>query len=247
MIKNNKNMNLIQVKNLKKQYQNEEVVTKILHGLTFNIKKGEFVSIMGPSGSGKSTLMHILGFLDKLTSGTYLFEGRDVSELIDDELAEMRSNKIGFVFQSFNLLNNATTLENVILPLLYTNISKKEREKLAKKFLTQVGLDHRFEYSPSKLSGGEKQRVAIARALVNNPEVIFADEPTGNLDSKSGLQVMKILQDLNKQGHTVILVTHEKYTAEYAERIIHIKDGLIIQQENVFQRRLADKDSELLK
>jgi len=188
---------LIEVKDLKKQYENGEVVTKILHGLTFDIEKGEFVSIMGPSGSGKSTLMHILGFLDTLSEGTFFFEGRDVSKLSDDELADMRSNKIGFVFQAFNLLNRSTTLENVMLPLLYTKISKKDRIKKATDLLNQVGLGHRLDYSPSKLSGGEKQRVAIARALVNDPEVIFADEPTGNLDSKSGLQVMKLLQDLN--------------------------------------------------
>ena len=181
---------LIEVKNLKKQYQNEDVITKILHGVSFDIDKGEFVSIMGPSGSGKSTLMHILGFLDTLSEGSFLFEGQDVSTLSDDQLATMRSKKIGFVFQAFNLLNRSTTLENVMLPLLYTNVPKKERVQRATELLEKVGLGHRLEYSPNKLSGGEKQRVAIARALVNNPEVIFADEPTGNLDSKSGLQVM---------------------------------------------------------
>ena len=182
---------LIEVKDLKKQYENEEVITKILHGVTFDIDKGEFVSIMGPSGSGKSTLMHILGFLDTLSEGSFFFEGQDVSKLSDDQLAIMRSKKIGFVFQAFNLLNRSTTLENVMLPLLYTDVSKKERVARATELLEQVGLGHRLQYSPNKLSGGEKQRVAIARALVNNPEVIFADEPTGNLDSKSGLQVMK--------------------------------------------------------
>ncbi|OIO20090.1 MAG: macrolide ABC transporter ATP-binding protein [Candidatus Magasanikbacteria bacterium CG_4_10_14_0_8_um_filter_32_14] len=239
---------LIEVKDLTKQYENGEVVTKILHGLTFDIEKGEFVSIMGPSGSGKSTLMHILGFLDTLTSGTFLFEGRDVSQLSDDELADMRSNKIGFVFQAFNLLNRSTTLENVMLPLLYTKVSKKERVKRATELLIQVGLGHRLDYSPSKLSGGEKQRVAIARALVNDPEVIFADEPTGNLDSKSGLQVMKILQDLNRdKGHSIILVTHEKYTAEHAERIITLKDGLIESDKPVEKRQIADENGTLIK
>lgn len=238
---------LIEVKDLKKQYEHEEVVTKILHGLTFDIAKGEFVSIMGPSGSGKSTLMHILGFLDTLSEGTFLFEGQDVSMLSDDQLAEMRSNKIGFVFQAFNLLNRSTTLENVMLPLLYTNVSKKERTVRATDLLNQVGLGHRLDYSPNKLSGGEKQRVAIARALVNNPEVIFADEPTGNLDSKSGLQVMKILQDLNEKGHSIILVTHEKYTAEHAKRIIRLKDGLIESDQIVSKRQLAGKNGDLIK
>ncbi len=238
---------LIEVKNLKKQYENEEVVTKILHGVTFDIDKGEFVSIMGPSGSGKSTLMHILGFLDTLSEGTFFFEGQDVSMLSDDQLAIMRSKKIGFVFQAFNLLNRSTTLENVMLPLLYTDVSKKERVMRATELLNQVGLGHRLEYSPNKLSGGEKQRVAIARALVNNPEVIFADEPTGNLDSKSGLQVMKILQDLNEKGHSIILVTHEKYTAEHAKRIIRLKDGLIEYDKEVEQRQLAGENAALMK
>lgn len=238
---------LIEVKNLKKQYENEEVVTKILHGVTFDIDKGEFVSIMGPSGSGKSTLMHILGFLDTLSEGTFFFEGQDVSMLKDDQLAIMRSKKIGFVFQAFNLLNRSTTLENVMLPLLYTDVPKKERIQRATELLNQVGLGHRLDYSPNKLSGGEKQRVAIARALVNNPEVIFADEPTGNLDSKSGLQVMKILQDLNEMGKSIILVTHEKYTAEHAKRIIRLKDGLIEYDKEVEKRQLAGENGVLIK
>jgi putative ABC transport system ATP-binding protein len=220
---------LIGVKDLKKDFYNDEVVTPVLKGVTFDIKKGEFVSIMGPSGSGKSTLMHILSFLDKPTGGSYFFEDKDVSQLSDDELAEMRSKKVGFIFQSFNLLNRSSVLENVILPLVYTDTSAEERVKGAKDLLEQVGLSHRLDYSPNKLSGGEKQRVAIARALVNNPEVIFADEPTGNLDSKSGAQVMKILQDLNDKGHTIILVTHEKATAEHAGRMIRIKDGQILE------------------
>ena len=230
---------LISVKNLQKDFVNDDVVTSVLKGVTFDIKKGEFVSIMGPSGSGKSTLMHILSFLDKLTGGTYNFEDRDVSQLNDDELAEMRSKKVGFIFQSFNLLNRSSVLENVMLPLVYTDTSAEERVKKAKDLLEKVGLSHRLQYSPGKLSGGEKQRVAIARALINDPEVIFADEPTGNLDSKSGAQVMKILQDLNDQGHTIILVTHEKSTAEHAERIIRIMDGVILEDAKVSQRQRA--------
>jgi len=238
---------LIRVKDLEKDFINDEVVTPVLKGVTFDIDKGEFVSIMGPSGSGKSTLMHILSFLDKPTGGTYFFEGRDVSQLSDDELAEMRSKKVGFIFQSFNLLNRSSVLENVILPLVYTDTSASERDRRAKSLLEQVGLSHRLNYSPNKLSGGEKQRVAIARALINDPEVIFADEPTGNLDSKSGAQVMKILQDLNDKGHTIILVTHEKSTAEHAERIIRVKDGNILDDCKVDCRLRADDEEELRK
>jgi len=240
-------MALIEVKNLYKEYVNEEVVTPVLHDLNFKIEKGEFVAIMGPSGSGKSTLMHILGFLDKLTRGTYKFNGRDVSTLSDDELADMRSSAVGFIFQAFNLLPRTTILENVMLPLVYTKIANGERIRLAKAALESVGLSHRLTYSPNQLSGGEKQRAAIARALVNNPDIIFADEPTGNLDSKSGLQVMRILQKLNSKGHTIILVTHERYTAEHAKRILRIKDGGIVADEAVKNQQLADGVDELIK
>ncbi|MBP6859482.1 MAG: ABC transporter ATP-binding protein [Candidatus Magasanikbacteria bacterium] len=240
-------MALIEIKNLIKNYENEGVKTGVLHGLNFNIEKGEFVAIMGPSGSGKSTLMHILGFLDKLTTGEYIFDGKNVSDLTDDQLAQMRSNQVGFVFQAFNLLPRTTVMENVMLPLTYVKMDQAEREKKAKEALVSVGLEHRLDYFSNQLSGGEKQRVAIARSLVNNPSVIFADEPTGNLDSKSGLQVMRILQGLNESGRTIILVTHEKYTAEHAKRILRIKDGLIIEDSLVANRLLAKEGNELIK
>jgi putative ABC transport system ATP-binding protein len=237
-------MTLIEVKKLVKNYVNGDLVTQVIRDINFTIEKGEFVAIMGPSGSGKSTLMHILGFLDTLTTGQYIFNGKDVSTITEDELAEMRNRSVGFVFQAFNLLPRATALENVMLPLIYTpKVSADERKKRAEKLLTDVGLGHRLNNTPAKLSGGEKQRVAIARALVCNPDIIFADEPTGNLDSKSGLQVMKILQDLNDQGHTIILVTHEQDTAEHAKRILQIRDGLLVKDEVVKKRQIAkDKD-----
>lgn len=238
---------VIELKNVYKEYRNEDLVTPVLHDINFKISKGEFVAIMGPSGSGKSTLMHILGFLDKITSGQYMFDGRDVSTLEDDELALMRGSSVGFVFQAFHLLPRTTILENVMLPLVYTNVSEKERIKRATAALESVGLSHRLQYTPGQLSGGEKQRAAIARALVNNPSVIFADEPTGNLDSKSGLQVMRILQKLNEEGHTVILVTHEKYTAEHAKRILRVSDGHIIADEEVKNRIIASENSDLIK
>ncbi|MEK9158647.1 MAG: ABC transporter ATP-binding protein [Patescibacteria group bacterium] len=240
-------MFLIEVKDLSKEYINEEVKTPVLHHLNFNIERGEFVAIMGPSGSGKSTLMHILSFLDKLTDGQYFFDGKDVSKKTDDELAEMRSHEVGFIFQSFNLLPRTTVLENVMLPLIYTGDKERERENKAKQAVISVGLGHRLTFFTNQLSGGEKQRVAIARALVNNPKVIFADEPTGNLDSKSGLQVMKILQELNNGGHTIILVTHERYTAEHAKRILRVKDGEIVADEIVNNRQIADGAEELMK
>ncbi len=221
-------------------------MTKVLHGLSFTIDKGEFVSIMGPSGSGKSTLMHILGFLDRPTSGTFELDGVDVTSLTDDDLARFRNEKIGFVFQAFNLLPRTTVLENVKLPLLYTSIPTKDASARAKAVLEKVGLGHRLDYFTNQISGGEKQRVAIARALINNPSVIFADEPTGNLDSKSGTQIMSFLQELNEAGNTIILVTHETFTSEHAKRIISIRDGEIISDEPVKHRRFA-KEGEILK
>ncbi|PLX22171.1 hypothetical protein C0584_00250 [Candidatus Parcubacteria bacterium] len=236
---------LIKLENIKKEFSNDEIVTKVLHGISFDIEKGDFVSIMGPSGSGKSTLMHIVGLLDKTTSGKYYLEGRDVTTLDDTELALLRNEKIGFVFQSFNLLAKSTVLENVMLPLVYST-KKGDAEKKARNVLEQVGLKHRIDYMPNQISGGEKQRVAIARALVNEPSVIFADEPTGNLDSKSGIQVMEILQKLNEEGNTIILVTHETFTAEHAKRIIYIRDGLLESDTLVKKRRFAH-DGDMLK
>ncbi|MFA6304807.1 MAG: ABC transporter ATP-binding protein [Patescibacteria group bacterium] len=237
-------MDLIKVANLTKNYVNDEVVTSVLGGLNFEIKQGEFVAIMGPSGSGKSTLMHILGFLDHLTEGSYLFKGQETKDFDDLKLALIRNNEVGFVFQSFFLLPKTTVLENVKLPLIYNNIPHKE--KIAKEAIEAVGLTHRINHVPSQLSGGEKQRVAIARALVNNPSVIFADEPTGNLDSKSGNQIMEILEKLNSQGKTIILVTHEQDTANHAQRIIKLYDGAIVQDYQVEKRR-STKDGELVK
>lgn len=218
---------LFEIKNLEKSYYDLEVPVHVLRGLSFNIKEGEFVSIMGPSGSGKSTLLHILGFLDTATGGACFFDGRDINDYEEEERAEVRNKKMGFIFQTFNLLPRMNVLENVKLPLLYSKVSENEWERRAKMALESVGMGHRLEHDPMQLSGGERQRVAIARALVNKPDVIFADEPTGNLDSKSGEQVMDTIAKLHKAGHTVILITHETYTANYADRVIRLLDGKI--------------------
>ena len=237
---------LIDVQNVEKKYDDNESATHALRGISFGINKGEFVAIMGPSGSGKSTLLHILSFLDRPSSGVYRFEGKAIDELSDDALAHVRNSRMGFVFQSFNLLSRTSVLENVMLPLVYAQIPPGARQQKARAVLEQVGLSHRLNHLSNQLSGGEKQRVAIARAMVNEPSVIFADEPTGNLDSQSGIQIMKLLQELNAQGHTIVLVTHETYTAEHAERIIFMRDGRLEQDSGVGKRRVAT-DHEFLK
>lgn len=235
-------MAIIEVKNLEKTFFDSEVPTLALCGVSFQVKEGEFVAIMGPSGSGKSTLLHILGFLDKHTGGEYKFDGKTISEYSEDEMARIRNKKMGFIFQSFNLLPKTSVLENVKLPLLYSGINEEFWDKMAKEAIESVGLYHRLNHEPAQLSGGERQRVAIARALVNKPMVIFADEPTGNLDSKSGKVIMEILQKLNEErGHTIILITHETYTAEHAQRIIFMRDGKIESDKGVDNRLKADQ------
>jgi putative ABC transport system ATP-binding protein len=220
---------MIEIKNIKKTYKTGDVEFEALKGISFTIKDGEFVAIMGPSGSGKSTLMHILGGLDSPTSGTYFLDGKDVSTFSDDELADIRKDKIGFVFQSFNLLPRTTVLRNVMLPLIYEGVEPKEREERAKKSLLLAGLDEgHFLNLSNQLSGGQIQRVAIARALVNNPSLILADEPTGNLDTKTSEIVLGTFQKLNRElGRTVVLITHEPDVAEHADRILFIRDGLL--------------------
>lgn len=233
-------MALIDISHLSKIYSIEGVETVALDDVSLRIEKGEFCALMGPSGSGKSTLLHLLGFLDVPTSGTYRFEGKNITEFSKEEIARLRNQKVGFVFQAFNLLPRTSVLENVKLPLLYSDVKESQWDALAREAIDSVGLSHRLFHGSAQLSGGEKQRVAIARALVAKPEVIFADEPTGNLDSKSGAMVMELIQELNeKRGHTVILVTHETYTAELAERIIRVRDGKIESDEKVANRREA--------
>lgn len=227
------NNTIIEIHDLKKDYQLGTVIVPALKDVNVSINKNEYVAIMGPSGSGKSTLMNILGCLDTPTEGKYFFEGVDVSGLDDDSLAKIRNQKIGFVFQTFNLLPRADSLHNVELPLIYSGISKKERRAKAKDALEKVGLADRMDHRPSELSGGQRQRVAIARALVNNPSIIFADEPTGNLDTKTGEEIMEILGEIHSQGNTIILVTHEPYIAEHAKRIVRLRDGHIESDEVV--------------
>jgi putative ABC transport system ATP-binding protein len=231
---------MIEIKNVTKTYDSGATSFQALKGITFDIQDGEFVAIMGPSGSGKSTLMHILGALDTPTTGKYFLDSKDVSKMSDDALADIRREKIGFVFQAFNLLPRATVMRNVTLPMVYEGISHVEREKRATEALLSAGLDkEHFKHLSNQLSGGQIQRVAIARALVNNPSLILADEPTGNLDSKTGEIVLGTFQKLNKEfGRTIILITHESDVAEHAERIIHIKDGVIISDSKKHTRRI---------
>lgn len=219
---------IIQVFRLSKVYKTEEIETVALDNIAFDIEKGEFIAIMGPSGSGKSTLMHILGALDVPTAGTYILDGQNVEKLTDDELAEIRNKKIGFIFQAFNLLPRTSALKNVILPMRYAGISENERLERAKKYLEMVGLGNRMEHTSNQLSGGQQQRVAIARSLAMNPSLLLADEPTGNIASAQAEEVMRIFQDINDRGHTIVMITHEPDIASHAKRIITVKDGKII-------------------
>jgi len=224
---------VIEIKNVVKNYQVGTVIVRALRSVTLDIERNEYVAIMGPSGSGKSTLMNILGCLDTLTKGQYILNGTDVSQLEDNDLAEIRNKEIGFIFQTFNLLPRYTAHENVMLPLIYAGISKSERDEISRRILDSVGLSDRIMHRPNELSGGQRQRVAIARAMVNNPSIILADEPTGNLDSKTSVDIMKLLDTIHREGNTVILVTHEEDIARNAKRIIRLMDGEVASDERL--------------
>ena len=229
---------MIDVTHISKIYKTEAFETVALDNVSFSIAKGEFVAIMGPSGSGKSTLMHILGALDSPTSGTYILDGENVSQLKDDELADIRNRKIGFIFQAFNLLPRTTTMQNVMLPMMYAGVPKEERLARAKKYLTMVGLGNRLDHTSNQISGGQQQRVAIARGLAMNPSILLADEPTGNIASAQAEEIMGIFQHLNDEGHTIVMITHEPDIAEHAKRVITIRDGkLVADVKNKRQRR----------
>jgi putative ABC transport system ATP-binding protein len=237
---------MLHVEGLTKSYKTGESVLPILKGVSLTVAKGEFVAIMGPSGSGKSTFMNMLGCLDRPDSGTYTLDGIEVSKLSDKQLAQVRNQKIGFVFQSFNLLARSTSLHNVELPMMYAGVGRAERRKRALEALHRVGLAERVHHKPTQLSGGQRQRVAIARALVNRPSILLADEPTGNLDSRSGTEIMAMFQELHSQGVTIILVTHEPDIARHAERIVTFKDGVIIRDERVEDRLIAVPSNEVI-
>ncbi|MBT8245970.1 MAG: ABC transporter ATP-binding protein [Winogradskyella sp.] len=219
--------NVIEIKNIIRDFKLGQETVHILKGIDLDIKRGEYVAIMGPSGSGKSTLMNLLGCLDTPTAGSYLLNGKDVSQMTDDELADIRNTEIGFVFQTFNLLPRTTALDNVALPMIYAGQSKKAREERASEVLTDVGLADRMDHKPNQLSGGQRQRVAVGRALVNKPSIILADEPTGNLDSKTGTEIMSLFDEIHSRGNTVIMVTHEEDIAAHAKRVIRLRDGVI--------------------
>lgn len=232
---------IIKVSHLFKIYKTDTLETIALNDISFQIKEGEFVAIMGPSGSGKSTLMHILGALDKATSGEYVLDGEEVNKLDDDELSDIRNRKIGFVFQAFNLLPRTTTLKNVMLPMAYGGVPKEEREEIAERYLKMVGLGDRLHHTSNQISGGQQQRVAIARSLVMNPALIMADEPTGNIATTQAEEIMAIFQKLNDEGRTIVMITHEPDIAEHAKRIIVIRDGKIVSDSSNHARRIINQ------
>lgn len=219
--------NVIEIRGIIRDFQLGQETVHVLKGIDLDIERGEYVAIMGPSGSGKSTLMNLLGCLDTPTAGSYILNGNDVSQMSDDELAEIRNKEIGFVFQTFNLLPRTTALDNVALPMVYAGMSKSDRNKRAEEVLTDVGLADRMDHKPNQLSGGQRQRVAVGRALVNKPSIILADEPTGNLDTKTGYEIMNLFDDIHKAGNTVIMVTHEEDIAAHAKRVIRLRDGVV--------------------
>ena len=236
---------IITLNNIVKNYHIGTIVVEALKNVSLNIKENEYVALMGPSGSGKSTMMNILGCLDTLTSGEYIFNNNDVSKLTDNQLAEIRNKEIGFVFQTFNLLPKYSALENVMLPLVYAGVPKSERQKIATETLTNVKLEDRMHHKPNELSGGQRQRVAVARALVNKPSIILADEPTGNLDTKTSIEIMGLLEEIHNLGNTIIVVTHEEDIAEHAERIIRLRDGEIVVDEKNKNRRMVNVKTEI--